>query len=80
MKKERNLSKDAEIRENLKEAIRLSGLERKDIADQVGIKYGTLSDYINRGTMPSLVTFAKICEVLDVSSDEILNIKLSDKS
>ena len=80
MKKERNLSKDAEIRENLKEAIRLSGLERKDIADQVGIKYGTLSDYINRGTMPSLVTFAKICEVLDVSSDEILNITYDNKN
>lgn len=79
MRKARNVSKDKEIRDNLIEAIRTSGLERKDIAEQVGIRYGTLSDYINRGTMPSLVTFAKLCEVLDVSSDEILNIKLSDK-
>ena len=80
MKTSKNLSKDAEIRENLKEAIRLSGLERKDIADQVGIKYGTLSDYINRGTLPSLVTFARLCEVLEVSADEILNVTFDNKN
>ena len=80
MKKERNLSKDAEIRANLAEAIRTSGKTKKQIAIEVGISNTTLADYLHRGTSPSLTTFARLCEVLEVSADEILNITYDNKN
>ena len=70
-----NKSKESEIRKNLIEAINTSGLSKKQIAKNIGISNTTLSDYIHRGTFPNLVTFALLCEVLDVSADEILGLK-----
>ncbi len=70
-----NKSKESEIRKNLIDAINTSGIPKKQIAERVGISNTTLSDYIHRGTFPNLVTFTLLCEVLDVSADEILGLK-----
>ena len=64
-----------EIQKRLREAIAQSGISQKDLADKLGINPSTVSKYMRLNNYPSLDTFANICEVLDVSADEILGLK-----
>ena len=64
-----------EIQKRLREAIMQSGISQKDLADKLGINPSTVSKYMRLDKYPSLDTFANICEVLDVSADEILGLK-----
>lgn len=64
-----------QIRDRLIKAIKQSGLKQKEIAKQALISNATLSDYIHKNKFPTLTTFAKLCEVLDVSADYILGLK-----
>ena len=64
-----------EIQKRLREAIAQSGISQKDLADKLGINPSTVSKYMRLNKYPSLDTFANICEVLDVSADEILGLK-----
>ena len=64
-----------EIQNRLREAIAQSGISQKDLADKLGINPSTVSKYMRLDKYPSLDTFANICEVLDVSADEILGLK-----
>lgn len=64
-----------EIQKRLREAIAQSGISQKDLADKLGINPSTVSKYMRLDKYPSLDTFANICEVLDVSADEILGLK-----
>lgn len=63
------------IQMRLREAIRQSGLSQKNIANAVGISPPTVSKYMKLNIFPALDTLAKICKLLDVSSDYILGIK-----
>ena len=64
------------ISENIKNEILTSGKSKTQIAKELGISKPTLSQYLSGRIMPSLVTFAKLCEILDCSADDIL---LADK-
>ena len=63
------------IKENLKREILLSGKTKSSIAKELGISKPTLSQYLSGRIMPSLTTFAKLCEVIDCSADDILELK-----
>ncbi len=65
----------AEIQVRLREAIRQSGLTQAEIARQLQISANTVSKYMRLNKFPSLETFANLCEILDVSSDDILGLK-----
>lgn len=65
----------AEIQVRLREAIRQSGLTQAEIARQLQISANTVSKYMRLNKFPSLETFANLCKILDVSSDDILGIK-----
>ncbi len=60
------------IKENLKEEIERSAKTKAQIADELGISRPTLSQYLSGRVMPSLTTFAKLCDILDCSADDIL--------
>lgn len=64
-----------EIHQRLSEAIRYSSLSQKEIAEKLGISPSTVSKYTRLNVFPALETFAELCEILDVSADDILALK-----
>lgn len=64
-----------DIQERLREVIRNSGMEQKEIARRIGVSPQTVSKYMTKDIFPALDTLAKLCHVLDVSSDYILGVK-----
>lgn len=67
--------KAEEIQKRLREAIKYSNLSQKEIAEKLGINPSTISKYTRLDIFPALDTFANLCEILDVSADEILGLK-----
>lgn len=72
---EKTLSKDEQIRKRFIEAIKYSGMTNTAIAKQANISVSMLTDYKNKGKLPSLGTFASICEIIDADANEILGLK-----
>lgn len=66
--------KDIQVR--LRKCIAESELPQKEIARLVGVSPQTISKYMKKDIFPALDTFAKLCRVLDVTSDFILGINL----
>lgn len=60
-----------DIQQRLRDAIKSSGIEQKEIARQIGVSPQTVSKYMKKDIFPALDTLAKLCRVLDVSSDYI---------
>jgi len=61
-----------QIRDNITEAIRNSGLTQTELARRLGIGQQTISEYLHGKSMPALDTFANLCAVLDLDANEIL--------
>ena len=64
-----------EIRKNLIEAIKTSGMSQTEIAKKLNVKQPSVAKYLSGRAMPSLDTFANLCVLLDLDANEILNIK-----
>lgn len=64
-----------DIQKRLREAIKTSPLSQKEIAERLHVNPSTITRYMRDDKFPSIDTFANICEILDVSSDEILGLK-----
>ena len=64
-----------DIQKRLREAIQFGTVSQKELARKLGINPSTISKYMRLNKYPSLDTFANICEILDVSADEILGLK-----
>ena len=63
-----------EIQLNLREAIKYSKITQKQLVEKLRINPPTISKYMRLNKFPSLETFANICEILDVSADDILGL------
>ena len=64
-----------QIQTKLREAIAQSGKTQKEIAKQLGVSQPTISKYMCQNKYPSIDTLANLCEILDVSADDILCLK-----
>jgi len=64
-----------EIQKRLRDAIKYGDITQKELAEKLGINPSTVSKYMKQDKYPSLDTFANICEILDISADEILGLK-----
>lgn len=64
-----------EIQKNLREAIETSTLSKKQIAIKLGVNPSTISKYLHCNKFPAIDTFANLCQIIDVSADEILGLK-----
>ncbi len=60
------------IKTNLKNEIENNAKTKSQIAKEVGISKPTLSQYISGRALPTIVTLAKLCDVLDCSADDII--------
>ena len=65
---------NSQITENLKREIEYSGKTKSSIAKDVGISAPTLSQYLSGRAQPTLATLTKLCQVLEISADDILPI------
>ena len=70
-----SMIKIEDIQKRLREAIEYGELSQKEIAEKLGINPSTVSKYMRLDKYPSLDTFANLCQILDVSADEILGLK-----
>ena len=61
-----------QIRTRIIEAIKQSGLTQTEIANRLGIGQQTVSEYLRGKSLPALDTFANLCKILDVDSNDIL--------
>lgn len=64
-----------DVQARLRDAIKNSGLSQKELAGRLGIDPSTVSKYMRLDKFPSLDTFANLCEVFDISADDILGLK-----
>ena len=62
------------LQKNLREAIKSSNLTQKEIAEKLNVHPTAINKYMCDDVYPSLETFANLCEVLDVSADDILGL------
>ncbi len=65
---------DKVISERLAKEIELSGKSKTEIARELGVSKPTVSQYLSGRILPSLGTFARLCKILDVNPDDILQI------
>lgn len=61
-----------EVSKRLGEAINETPMTETEIALQLGIKQPTVSQYISGDAIPSLITFANLCVIIDVEPADIL--------
>lgn len=64
-----------DIQKRLRDAIQYGTISQKELANKLGVNPSTVSKYMRLNKFPSLDTFANLCEILDVSADEILGLK-----
>lgn len=64
-----------EIQKRLREAIQYGNISQKELAERLGINPSTVSKYMRLDKFPALDTFANICQILDISADDILGLK-----
>ncbi len=69
------LSLDELISKNLKNEIENSGKSKTEIAAAIGVSKPTISQYLSGRIQPSLSTLSRLCNFLNCSADDILNIK-----
>lgn len=62
------------ISANLKAEIELSGKTKTEIAKAIGVSKPTVSQYISGRAQPSLATLSKLCNFLEISADDILEV------
>ena len=63
------------IQDRLRKAIKTSTFTQKELAEKLNLHPTAVNKYLRDDVYPSLETFANLCQILDVSADEILGLK-----
>lgn len=74
MKNYQTKNYEAIIKANLRTEIESCGKSKSEIAKELGVSKPTLSQYLSGRIFPSLPTFAKLCDILDCSADDLLGL------
>lgn len=61
--------------ENLKRARKAAGMTQKELAERLGVYQKDISRWEQNKLTPNAITLAKICKEINVSADEILELK-----
>lgn len=65
-----------ELGVKIKEARKKEKMTQKELADSLGVYQKDISRWETGEYTPSLEVFAKLCKILNISADEILEIKV----
>lgn len=68
---------DWEITARIRNEIETSGKSKREVAEAIGVKPPTVSQYLSGRAQPSLATLSKLCAFLDCSADDILAVELN---
>lgn len=60
--------------DNLKDMLKDYGMTQKDLANETGLSKSTISQYINKQKVPSMKAIVNIANVLDITTDELINL------
>ncbi len=63
------------ISDNIKFYLNKYGMTQKDLADKIGTKPGAVSKWINKTQAPDVELMPKVCEVLNISLEDLFGIK-----
>lgn len=63
------------IGDNIKFYLNKYGMTQKDLADRIGTKPGAVSKWINKTQAPDVELMPKVCEVLNISLEDLFGIK-----
>ena len=63
------------IKQRLKEELKGLKLTTVEISKRVGVSPEMITQYCTTKKLPRLDTFAKLCQILEVSADYILGLK-----
>lgn len=61
--------------DNLEKAMRKKKISQKELAEILEVSASSVTAWKTRGIYPALEKFIKICKVLEVSADELLDLK-----
>lgn len=64
------------LKDNLNYYLKNSPLSQKEIADQLGISKGSITNWLSGFNSPNIETLAKLCQILGVKMSEMLNDKI----
>ena len=68
-----------EVKRKLSEAIQNSGFTHKQLAEKIGVSESAISNYSRGKRLPRVLTFARLCRCLKISSSFVLGLQ-SDKN
>ena len=68
------MTKQSEIAKNISHYIKLSTKSLSAVARELGVNPSAVHEWTTGQSMPRLVMFVKLCEVLDCTSGELLGI------
>lgn len=63
------------FKKRLSEELKAKSMTRQDLADLIDVTAEMVTQYLTTKKLPSLETFAKICQALEVSADYMLGLK-----
>lgn len=58
---------------NLKDARKIANLTQKEVADKLGVVESCYANWEQGRTEPNIFMLRKLCEILDISLDELIN-------
>lgn len=59
--------------EALRREMYYSGMTQRELADASGVSESSISNYVNKRKIPSLKSVVNICQVLNISTDSLIN-------
>ena len=57
--------------DNLRDMLEEVGISQQELANEIGVSKGTISQYLNKQAMPSLNNFMNICYALDCDPQDL---------
>lgn len=58
---------------NLKDARKIANLTQKEVADKLGVVESCYANWEQGRTEPNIFMLRKLCEILDINLDELIN-------